>query len=113
MTKTKFYYFRQCNSGGKFTEPAVAVVIEAEDAEDANRRARSQGLLLDEVGPDDCSHCGSRWDSITEDETFDMIEFDETPEPTSTYDRDGVADMVVYYTNGQVAWGRGIYGKYS
>jgi hypothetical protein len=62
--KTLFFDFNQNNSGGSFNhEPKRGighyVIVEAFDAEDANRRAEAIGLYFG--GNGDCSCCGDRW----------------------------------------------------
>jgi len=62
--KTKFFTFSQNNSGGGFREDAKAgighyVIIEALDADHANRRAEDIGLYFG--GQGDCPCCGDRW----------------------------------------------------
>ena len=64
-----FYTFNQNNSGGYFKGPASTVIIEANDADDANHFARKQGLYFDGVG--DCSCCGNRWQLAWECEATD------------------------------------------
>lgn len=60
--ETKFYTFRQNNSGGKFYGP-VYVIIEARNVDEANSLAESKaGVYFD--SSQDCSCCGSRWDSL-------------------------------------------------
>ena len=59
-----FYQYSQNNSGGSFDfdrEKGIThhVVIEAENASLADRRAESIGLYFD--GEGDCPCCGSRW----------------------------------------------------
>jgi hypothetical protein len=59
-----FYEYRQNNSGGGFDFDAdagisVNVIIEADSAEAANRKAEDIGLYFD--GEGDCSCCGYRW----------------------------------------------------
>jgi len=69
-----FYNFRQNNSGGGFIidEKAgisVTVIIEADNAEDANSKALDIGLYFD--GCDDgrdCPCCGDRWHGAWADE---------------------------------------------
>lgn len=65
--ETKYFHFRQNNSGGSFDiEDAdgigVEVWIEALNADDACRRAESIGIYFDgcEYGRD-CDCCGDRW----------------------------------------------------
>lgn len=65
--KTKFYTFTQNNSGGSFKidkEQGIneIVIIEAKNAEEANKRAEDIGLYFDGCEKDlDCSCCGDRW----------------------------------------------------
>ena len=59
-----FYHYSQNNSGGSFDfdrENGIThhVVIEAESASLADRRAESIGLYFD--GEGDCPCCGDRW----------------------------------------------------
>jgi hypothetical protein len=56
---SKFYKFRQNNSGGSFIKPAVNVIIEADSAKEANEIALTKGVYFDESR--DCYCCGSRW----------------------------------------------------
>src|SRR5690606_567561 len=59
-----FYTFDQNNSGGRWHFDAedglgFFVIIEADDAEEANYRAGRIGLYFDGCG--DCCCCGNRW----------------------------------------------------
>jgi hypothetical protein len=61
----RFFQFRQNNSRGEFKYDNVIgfaeyVIIQAESAADANRRAQSKGIYWG-YGLDDCSCCGERW----------------------------------------------------
>lgn len=57
-----FYAFRQNNSGGVWKAPAIAVVVEADSAGEANRLAESNGLYFNGVRDGrDCECCGDRW----------------------------------------------------
>lgn len=64
---TKFYCFRQNNSGGVFINDddkgiCEYVIIEAESGDDANERAEKIGLYFDGASYGrDCSCCGDRW----------------------------------------------------
>ena len=65
--KTRWYEFKQNNSGGSFEHDAkdgigYAVFIEAWDANHANARAERIGLYFDGCdGGRDCHCCGDRW----------------------------------------------------
>lgn len=54
-----WFHFNQNNSGGEFKGPALNVVVEADDAEQATERASRLGLYFD--GEGDCPCCGDRW----------------------------------------------------
>lgn len=59
-----FFTFDQNNSGGSFDFDAARgisehVIVEAADAEEANRLAEEIGLYFD--GEGDCACCGDRW----------------------------------------------------
>jgi hypothetical protein len=63
MPNTRFWTFRQNNSGGRWTTGMpVNLIIEACDAGDADRRAQTLGVYFDGVeGGQDCHCCGDRW----------------------------------------------------
>lgn len=61
-----FYTYIQNNSGGGFVEDADLgvthrVIVEADDAYDADRIAESIGIYFDEDYDVDCKCCGTRW----------------------------------------------------
>lgn len=70
---SKFYTFHQNNSGGRFdfdedSGITTKVIIEAESADDANRRLEAIGGYFngtDDYGPD-CPCCGDRWYAVSE-----------------------------------------------
>lgn len=59
---TKFYTYKQNNSGGRFIGP-YAVIIEAKSTEEADSLAESKaGVYFDGCADGrDCSCCGDRW----------------------------------------------------
>ena len=61
-----FYTFRQNNSGGTFTLPAINVSVEADSADEANDIAESHGVYFDDNCEVDCECCGQRWYRATE-----------------------------------------------
>jgi len=74
----KLYQFRQNNTGGSFTGPAISVYIEADNAEDANNIALDNDIYFDGVDEDmDCECCGDRWYRVSERDAYDAI--DENP----------------------------------
>lgn len=60
----KYYHYRQNNSGGFFTGPAINVYIEADTSEEADAIGVKNGLYFD--GEGDCECCGDRWYGSTE-----------------------------------------------
>lgn len=65
----KYYHYRQNNSGGSFTEPAINVYIEANTSEEANAIAIQNGLYFGGYG--DCECCGDRWYNASERDAED------------------------------------------
>ena len=59
----KFYTYTQMNPGGQFdVSMPHYLIIEAESAEDADRRAEDAGAYFDGVDAEqDCECCGDRW----------------------------------------------------
>ena len=59
-----FYRFHQNNSRGIFKEPAKLIIIEADNAKEAEARFLSiNGTYFDPNFEIDCKCCGTRWDS--------------------------------------------------
>lgn len=62
-----FYTFSQNNSGGHFNSPRY-VIVEADNAQEANERAFDSGLVYFNgvrLGRD-CECCGNRWERCSE-----------------------------------------------
>jgi hypothetical protein len=63
--KTKFYTYRQNNSGGSFSKDndvSEYVIIEAKDASEADSIAETVGIYFYGCRKQrDCSCCGDRW----------------------------------------------------
>lgn len=83
-----FYDFRQNNTGGNFDIDegagiSVHVIVEADTALEANRKAEEIGLYFDGYG--DCSCCGNRWHEQWDDEEGDKVP-SIYGEPVSDYD---------------------------
>ena len=68
---TKWFGFKQNNSGGSFDHDpesgiGYAIYVEADDAEHANYRAKRIGLYFNGCASGrDCSCCGDRWSEAT------------------------------------------------
>lgn len=57
-----FYHYRQNNSGGRFTAPAVNVYVEADNVGEANYLFQTiDGCYFDPDYERDCECCGTRW----------------------------------------------------
>ena len=63
-----FYVYRQNNSGGSFLPPAVNVIVEADNAAEADTIADGVGIYFN--GEGDCPCCGYRWSEA--DEVWDV-----------------------------------------
>lgn len=106
-----FYTFDQNNSGGSFqTDDNVTlyVIIEADDANEANEKAEMIGLYFD--GSGDCLCCGDRWYEAYDSEYGshdtpqlygeDPIEHGNGPYFTDWVDNANQAYCYVYYADG-------------
>lgn len=60
-----FYVYRQNNSGGSFLPPAVNVIVEADNAAEADTIADGVGIYFN--GEGDCPCCGYRWSEADEE----------------------------------------------
>ena len=88
--ETKFYEYRQNNSGGSFHRDEKIgideyVYIEAESAEEANTKAEKVGLYFE--GKGDCECCGNRWSEASEHDVCDR--FLTYPEDSYFHYKDG------------------------
>jgi hypothetical protein len=95
----KFFNFTQNNSFGVDDPPAKVVVVEAENAEDANKRVLEvDGVYFDGCDSGvDCPCCGDRWSSKWSDDLGDDV-------PSLWGDplefaEDG--DVLIVYANGE------------
>lgn len=81
--KTKFYRFRQNNSGGSFDVDdergiGVYVWVEACDIVHARSRAEGIGIYFDGVADGvDCECCGDRWSAPWDDEGMPSCKINE------------------------------------
>lgn len=100
-----FFHFSQNNSGGVFTAPAHHLVVEADTADEAVRKAESLGCYFDGAG--DCPCCGDRWSDYS-------LKGTETPQvydhPALEYEdffadrinADGIPSVLVAFKDGTV-----------
>ncbi|ATW61342.1 hypothetical protein SEA_DEXERS_66 [Streptomyces phage Dexers] len=119
-----FFEYNQNNSGGSFhidEEAGIStvVIVEAEDANAADRKAEEIGLYFD--GDGDCSCCGDRWYAQGggwNDDAGDLVP-SIYGEPVSDIDfsssyrsrwADGAPEVYVHFANGTVQ-GYGFTGK--
>jgi hypothetical protein len=70
---SKFYHFRQNNSGGRWVGP-VNVIVEANSATEANDRAEEHAGIYFYGCRDsrDCDCCGDRWHRVYESDASDV-----------------------------------------
>jgi hypothetical protein len=103
-----FYDFRQNNSGGTFyVDSSVAqyVLIEANDADEANARAQEIGIYFNGVDDGvDCECCGDRWYETSSDGTEAPTLYGEpveSHEEKFSFTPSGEPLIHVYYLNGE------------
>lgn len=90
----KLYRYRQNNSGGGHTGPAISVYIEADSADEANRIAeQTQDMYFDDDYEIDCECCGQRWYRADEHDACDII--DELGNDSWWAERTGIPAYVV------------------
>ena len=104
-----FYHYRQNNSGGSFIlddDVTVHVIIEAESAEQADRRAESIGIYFDGCSNGmDCPCCGDRWTSQYNKGDKEPLVYGENPQAFADSDL-GIRwwgekpAVYIYYANG-------------
>jgi hypothetical protein len=112
---TKFFDFSQNNSGGRWVfdkEKGLTcnVIIEAQNAADANRIAEEKGIYFNGCSTgDDCSCCGDRWSSQWDDEKGDAVP-SIYGEPVGVKEShrarwcDDVLPIAVHYLDGTIEW---------
>ena len=105
-----FYHYSQNNSGGSFDfdrEKGIThhVVIEAENASLADRRAESIGLYFD--GEGDCPCCGYRWHEAYKGTEYPSV-YDR---PLGVVNKDNRGcrmkegyETVVHFADGKMKW---------
>ncbi len=111
-----FFEFRQNNSGGSFVanhEKGIShfVIVEANDTDDADRRAEQIGLYFNGCqGGKDCSCCGDRWVPSYGKGTRTPSLYDKTVKPGSVFKnsdmpgkwiKDG-PEGYIHYLNGDI-----------
>jgi hypothetical protein len=107
-----FYHFSQNNSGGSFNFDEKRglthhVVIEAANADEANRKGESLGMYFDGAG--DCPCCGDRWyetDDYSGEEVATLY-----GTPVENLDAGEMfhfigkgREVAVHYADGRLAW---------
>lgn len=103
-----FYQFRQNNSGGFFktdSQITIFMIIEADNANDANNRAIDLGIYFNGVARgNDCECCGDRWDRYWGDAGDDVPKlYGESPmEYETMWGEPGKAYCRVFYKDGTV-----------
>jgi hypothetical protein len=99
---TKFYLFKQNNSGGRYKSNAILgigpeVWIEAPSACYANIVAFNLGIYFNGVlAGVDCTCCGDRWYMVDEGDAHDM------PQPYADYLKSRHPCAYVHYLNGGI-----------
>lgn len=74
-----YYTYRQNNSGGSFTTPAINLVVKADSKEQAEVIALANGVYFDPMFEVDCECCGNRW--------YDFADVSDTIPEVSNWDK--------------------------
>jgi len=91
-----FFTFRQNNSGGFFTGPAINVIVEADDHEQANNIAEENGVYFRGCSTgQDCNCCGDRWSSAWQTDGTEEPEIWGNVVENSMAETDGVRDVLI------------------
>lgn len=101
----KFYYYSQNNSGGSFDkEMGYALIIEAENANQANDKAEELGVYFNGCADGiDCPCCGDRWDSCSDYEGKDQpTMYGEKHDPNGVEVYYWQMPVIIYYADGKI-----------
>ena len=115
---SKFFHFNQNNSGGSFVfneSEGIThhVVIEANDAQDANIIAIMKGLYFDGCSTGiDCSCCGDRWYRVDEGDEVPSIYGEPLGKKKKksrypSFDKGWMKtgrETAVHYSDGRIVW---------
>ncbi len=103
--KTKFYEFRQNNSGGSFdVDDNVCkwMFVEASNSEQANDIAQTLGVYFNGCQDGmDCDCCGDRWNEADEQDAIDLKEYGKSYSTTFATIED-LSEMLV----NEYCWGK-------
>jgi len=103
---SKWFNFRQNNSGGVWCGPAINVAVQADSADEANSIAEQHGIYFDGVQMgSDCECCGDRWYGVYSDDGEN--EYMEAIGSVSSSDirwadESGIPVWVAHFRNGSV-----------
>ena len=100
-----FYIYDQNNSGGSFIvndDVTYNVIIEADSAEAADRKAEEIGIYFDDNYNIDCECCGTRWSRAWSNEGEEEPEIYGKPvaEYEEMWAKEGEPWVHVYYKDG-------------
>jgi|SRR5690242_6401892 len=114
--ETRFYFFRQNNSGGMFYYDdagiSTYVIVEARDVNQANQIAQNKGIYFDGCYDGrDCNCCGDRWyeayaPGMTREEMVSEVNQIITSEWTHKWQEEGKAEIFLHMLSGDIlsAW---------
>ena len=95
-----WYKYVQCESGGFYVDGPRCVIVEADNAEEADALAEKEGVYFDGAKTGrDCSCCGDRWERADDSEIV-MV--------TSTYSADTLEELNTWGGIGSVSLEEGI-----
>ena len=102
-----FYNFRQNNSGGRWRDPAIEVIVEADDEAHADFIAEQYCEVYFD-GSGDCRCCGNRWSSHHNDDgkespfLYGSVTIEEYFKDRSLYNfsEEKIPQIMIRYKNG-------------
>lgn len=102
---SKFFTYSQNNSGGVYYGPAQYVIIEADNADNADDIAREHDIYFNGCATGmDCSCCGDRWSHQWEEGTDSPEIYGKAPDEFDfMWDcPDGVPNYIIIHNDGKV-----------
>ena len=105
-----FFVYQQHNTGGSWVTTAALskwVIIEAEDARQANSTAERIGMVFDGVEKGiDCACCGDRWYPARDDDQGISRMVTGEGRVKVMADRSSITDTTIYWHNGNQGFGQ-------
>jgi hypothetical protein len=99
---SKFYRYNQNNSSGSFSGDYVNIIIEAEDSDEADSIAESNGVYFNGVEDEiDCDCCGDRWSRAWTDWDKEPSIYSDKHNPNGKEMLSSGLKSIIIYKNGK------------